>query len=790
MLSAPTSQPRSTILISLLILIVAMLAATGAFAQAMPDALTKPDPNDYSIAVLLTSIFGPGVGSWAMDGGVLKGMFSAFNLAVVAGGTIMFAYVSLVGTMATASDGELLGKKWSTMWVPLRFVGGVAMILPTASGLSLIQVAMMFVVAMGATFPTYVWNGFITGYASSMGNLTAISIPRQALLPIAEGILRAESCLAGLRRAAIEMPPEMEMINGIGVDTSVSKGAITLSWGQSATGPKFWISKDQCGKLTYAPGSAAAMNWGASRALAAGAQLTTSTGPTLSAPANSALAGAVAAAQNFDALAANGHIRGITAMWQALRPVGERLGTISQAMPSKDEINDAIEKSVDDYIKALLDAANGSSAKDVTDQITNGLQSKGKSWIFAGMYFYDIARLNDQVGRVMQKMPAISGMRDDNLPPEVQARIREIKTFTDTRITESKAIKPGALATISVDDLKSGDAGDKLIKAVFSGANAWQVISGDPSTKTNPLVMIKSAGDQFMYMAQAAWATKFALEIGTAIGGGVAMGNFFSDKVGGSASWAGILQAINTNFSMPIMIAIFSVFVFGATLAIYIPMIPYLYWIFGIAGWLIVVIEAVVAAPLWAMMHMHPAGDGVAGDHAQRGYMLVLEVFMRPTMMVIGLVFATLLMYPLTFLVYTTFFKYADSTQVDSLYGLFTWLFMAAIFAGLLTVIMHKTFSLIHVIPEKVMEWIGGHNRPDNPEGSDQQSRGVFVGAASVGNKIMIGEGRSPGGKPPAGPGGGGGTKGAGGADSASALPNAGGANVSSASPVEPLPRM
>jgi hypothetical protein len=65
-------------------------------------------------------------------------------------------------------------------------------------------------------------------------------------------------------------------------------------------------------------------------------------------------------------------------------------------------------------------------------------------------------------------------------------------------------------------------------------------------------------------------------------------------------------------------------------------MIPYVIWMAGVAGWIILVCEAMVAVPLWMLAHMTVGGDGLHG-RAIEGWSLLFNVVFRPTLMVIGL---------------------------------------------------------------------------------------------------------------------------------------------------------
>jgi conjugal transfer/type IV secretion protein DotA/TraY len=59
-------------------------------------------------------------------------------------------------------------------------------------------------------------------------------------------------------------------------------------------------------------------------------------------------------------------------------------------------------------------------------------------------------------------------------------------------------------------------------------------------------------------------------------------------------------------------------------------------WMAGVAGWIILVFEAMIAVPLWMLAHMTVGGDGLHG-RAIEGWSLLFNVVFRPTLMVIRL---------------------------------------------------------------------------------------------------------------------------------------------------------
>jgi conjugal transfer/type IV secretion protein DotA/TraY len=76
----------------------------------------------------------------------------------------------------------------------------------------------------------------------------------------------------------------------------------------------------------------------------------------------------------------------------------------------------------------------------------------------------------------------------------------------------------------------------------------------------------------------------------------------------------------------------------GLMLGYMLPLSPFLRFFFGALTWLIAVLEAVVAVPLWALAHVNPEGEGLPGAKGGRGYQLILNIFLRPVLMIFGLI--------------------------------------------------------------------------------------------------------------------------------------------------------
>ena len=129
------------------------------FAQEQARKISfTPPTTDYSV-VFLGNIFGVIDGVLYGGGATILGeLFGMFNAAVVFIGGIIIIYIFVVSTLNTAQEGEFLGRKWNSMWVPVRAVVGIIMIFPKASGYCLMQVFIMWLVLQGVGAGDMVWS--------------------------------------------------------------------------------------------------------------------------------------------------------------------------------------------------------------------------------------------------------------------------------------------------------------------------------------------------------------------------------------------------------------------------------------------------------------------------------------------------------------------------------------------------------------------------------------------------------------------------------------------------------
>jgi defect-in-organelle-trafficking protein DotA len=181
------------------------------------------------------------------------------------------------------------------------------------------------------------------------------------------------------------------------------------------------------------------------------------------------------------------------------------------------------------------------------------------------------------------------------------------------------------------------------------------------------------------------------------------------------ASWLGIMVAV------------------GWIDAYYVPFIPYMIFTFGSLAWFMSVTESMVAGPIVALGISHPEGHDALGK-AEQAVMILMNVFLRPAMMIIGYIGSIALSYVAVFVLnsgYIHIMKFllpdsaaygSEGGSMGSIYGgtgtgsstpytnwsaIYASFFCLVTYTSLYLTVVQKSFTLIYILPDKILRWIG-----------------------------------------------------------------------------------
>jgi conjugal transfer/type IV secretion protein DotA/TraY len=388
------------------------------------------------------------------------------------------------------------------------------------------------------------------------------------------------------------------------------------------------------------------------------------------------------------------------------------------------------------YRKQEWDEGEG----DAPNVLGEGVRQAG--WMALFSFYWDFITLNKETHYIINSAPYYTSPNTEVM--EVEGINSTVGLLDKYLKTMDQKLGNGVIVNAEkVEKLQNGDEWNTLT-GEYQLMNVYaEILLNHP----DPIIAISTYAQNLLGFYQVLIISKIKLELQLKVvndtleavsSTGQSAGIFGIKAVAVSKAMQIVSNlAINTlSWLLKLLIASFFILLpFLLLLAYYIPLIPFIYGMYGALGWMVLVLESMAAAPLWAAGHAFTEGEGFVGQRAQQGYMIILNVFTRPALMVFGFFASMMLLIPISKLLYTLFGPAIMSISGDSLFSI---IFETIAYIGILTVLYFqlcsRCFKVIIDIPNNVSKFIGG---------SDQQL-GEIDGADKVSTVVAGKFGSSP----------------------------------------------
>ena len=643
------------------------------YAQAVDIQLGNTDSNgnfftpvqDDKSLVLLNAVFTnlfPEYGSAIAHQG-LENAILMLNTGALTIAGILVAYTAGFGTMQTAHDGQVLGKKWSSMWVPIRYATGLGLMVPVKS-YCMAQIIVAWVLVQGVGVADSLWGAYLKTQVSGEAFKPTIATPYVINLGIIT--LQNEICVRG-NNQSINVNSNADGSSKVKDILNQKEYAYRLNktnsfigeWGTESNG-----TSDSCGKIVFNERSV----YSGLKPVENSKESNEKIGKTLTDDLKKFnLTEEVISSAHRDAF---GKLQAkLKVLANQITPDGD---------PSNGFATDFF-KAINEYPKDVQDylLAKMSQNGDPMGMMISSMQKDG--WLLAGTWFMRAVYVQDILQSAASdiKMPISS--RSDQLGGHdhrqlIQNSMRWIALLTPFN-NESNGLLGGINGALS-----STSKGMEELAFIKTSLNILNLnlkkLNDDIDTK-HPIMALKSFGDALLKSAE----------------DGVLRGQSNS---GGNS---GVLMQIGST----IYAILFSI---GSLFGIYIPLLPFLLFITTALGWLILSIEAIIAAPLWAMMKTAPEGEDFMGA-AKNGYGLLLGIALRPPLIILGFCAALIVIEPILRFLNAIFFSSASIALMGGMESFAVLVITTGVYIGILHVTIKKTFGLIHEIPDKIPKWMG-----------------------------------------------------------------------------------
>lgn len=715
---------------SLFIIVALAVMSDTAFAS-----ITDVKPTDKSVEYLryifgsVVDIITGGTGPASPDS-IIGALSEILNTGMLVFTGLIVGYVFLTGVLNSAHEGNPLGKMYSTMWIPMRMVLALALVLPFAGGYSTMQIGVIWIAGHGVGLANSSWDKALD-YMSSTGTLypPTISVNYEN---IGKSILESRVCMHGIntadRHVNVEENP-VELVNNnqnSSLATSAqtqstppaanhrvqqrydshynlvsAAGAYTAAWlsGFSAGVPRSYGS-NPCGSITLEFSEI-------DEGVAIEPAVITFQQKIIEATAN--------LDEDLDPLA---------------RSIVSRAVDDTQPEPDVTAFNSAIQTFKTEYEKAVNEAMSAIATIRINkwaggnpDVAGTTVGARDAGWITIGAWYWDFQRINAETQEMVNVKPELTGPTDDATENDDYPMFQSaLESYTSKMLVVDQYGN-----TVAAMERSSYSDEDWSLNKVL---NLTQGAIDLALTNPDPVSGMANVGHTLITAVEIGYLASIPVYVAADTASDVA------DATGGFTGGAAmaiaspILSLIEEGRTL-LVIAGILLLPIAIMLAFYLPATPMILWIMGVAGWFILLIEAVIAAPIWAASHAMPEGNGFVGQRAMAGYMVMLSLFLRPTLMIFGFFASMVLMIVMGKVVSLLFLPSMSSMNAGYVSGVVTLFAMLAIFTAIIIQIAHRAYGLIHEVPDKVLRYIGGGAENLGEAANEQQSRSIFVGGAA-----------------------------------------------------------
>ena len=726
----------------LLVLLLATSAPSLALATPDPSSIWTAfgtEHGDALSSVLLHEIFGPLVPSASGSSGatVFSTIIGVVNVLFLIVGGLMFFYNVTVGVLQTAHEGEVLGKRWSSLWAPLRVLFAVGLLVPVPGlgGYNIAQAGVAYLVRGATSAASIVWSAAADAVISD-------DIPLAASAPAISPSLVRDLFYNAACMEVVQF--QVDIASGFAQNPGTPRPEIV-----------YQIISEAAGAAQNPAASVIGPNGAVEQPTATGriAAISALTGPDDEPARLSGICGGWQtpdlpvyltdlgeAGDQVRAAFSAGHAGLVQYVADDMRALAARHFEAAQAgrdIPDLAPDIAATTLSANHLLSALVselrtDAISASGADDGRDLLLSRIRGNadctgpdclGEGWIGAGTWYVTMARLNNRLSSLVEATPQTTG-------PEL--------TYDRARLFEEAGGRPsgrrflglGARQVTEADiaGIPTIEEATRILEAyhtAFVQSAASLAALGYPIAPESVAEINRDAADSLWDYIPGAqdMLTRLhglmlsALEPGsfaddpmiglTTMGTGLIMAAFAlvaAVTVAGFVTGGGLAVALAPLIGI-MMLA-------GITLTFILPIMPFLYWLLGVTGYFLTVIEAVVAINLWALAHMRMDGEGISGEAGRRGWLLLLTVTFTPVLMILGFI-AGMTVFRISDGLIGTGFFYAMEGVIG---GDFTFGFVAAIgyvvlLAGVYVILLERSFSLITEFPQRVLRWVGETDR-------------------------------------------------------------------------------
>ncbi|EFL0923086.1 DotA/TraY family protein, partial [Escherichia coli] len=394
------------------------------------------------------------------------------------------------------------------------------------------------------------------------------------------------------------------------------------------------------------------------------------------------------------------------------------------------DIETRIQKVADEYERAVqksLPTDNGEQSRK--EALKSYLTTYG--WVTLGAWYQTFATANQRLAELADRAPAVTSMSslgevgDTDLFSAVMGAYKtqlQNSTYTPTIGTITTQDESNAANSTDPQSVVMKSIAPTILKWTNQAATEWSG-TGTTSNQVNPLIKMKNIGDYTLGTTEILWTGYTTVRVLATMGDNSIFGKAVNLFSGLPKGFVALLDAA----APPIYFLLFLLFCAGFSLSIYLPFIPFIFWMTGIGNWIVSVLIGCTAGPLWAATHLGTSED--RGSRAAYGYIYLIDSMIRPPLMVFGFFFASVAIIAVGTILNSLFGAALVNVQVKSLTGIFSLAGFLLIYARMCTTSVAAIFALQAYLPDHVINFLGGRDGVNTLGNLTSSVKDIFAGS-------------------------------------------------------------
>lgn len=677
----PRFKPTTNTSLLTLVLVVTLGAPIISYAENLDDLTTAADRGTDISRQAMVTLFGQIVNNplngIVEDGGdsLVSQILKIFSSTLLIVGTGVGGYLVLQKTAKTAHDGQYMDREQGSFWAPIRILAAFSMLTPLPNGWSLSALLMLYAAAKvgvgGANLGTDA-----TVDAFMAGQTFVLQPVAPSTVTLARSLFEANMCMFGINAS---------------LDAQNNSGGIVFSSDYINQSPieNGFILKSKsftCG------------------------------GATIAIEENNSILSKLGLSADIDVTAIrNAHTEGLNEMQRSLRDGAQKFvqGVISRQQNENSNLVNAesviqtASQIYENKVTAAIRSSNiNTQLRNLTSQVGDTIKSEG--WFSLGNWYQTLAVANNRVGNSAAAKGTAFGQSTGQVPVTTDLYRLAISAYhAQKSVTDNS--NAGILTAKS--SFESNDISDaaSLFSYVFNsfGQSITTSLinqSQNDSGQVNPIISMKNLGDNLIGAAEASLATYVGVKAFIAGANESVLGTI-ANKLGGIGA---ALKSVGDTLDPYVAISLVMLIGAGISLSIYIPLMPFLIWTAACINYLIIIGEGIFASALWAFTHLLGNGEGM-GQKTSHGYIFLLNLMFRPILMVGGFLLGGGIVTIGGTILNKAIPAAMANAQFDSMTGIVTIIGYLIVYCSTAITIVSLSFSLINIVPDQVINWVGGH---------------------------------------------------------------------------------